>query len=212
LGIYFSKPNRTYFTIEIVKEHYLCYDKTKYIYTGVEFLMLKKIIITLIFLTIIHPVLAMDPVIQIDVPVALEPTEGFRLNPETPSTTFQQGQNISFFNNDRNRRYFTIVCDRNLFDNGTNDTKYLRFRNRAYVQLNEPGIFNFHLLTKPTVTFQITVEGDESVPVVQETQDIPVVTPEKDELFPGMGELPAPGMLPAFMLLILAFLTLRTKK
>lgn len=177
--------------------------------------MLKKIIITLILLTLIHPVLAMDPVIQINVPVELEPTEGFRLNPECPGTTFQQGQNISFFNNDRNRRYFTVVCDRNFFDNGTNDTKYLRFRNRAYVQLNEPGIFNFHLLTKPTVTFQITVEGDGSVPVMQETQetqDRPVDAPEKNELFPGMGELPAMGILPAFILLVLAFLTVRTKK
>jgi hypothetical protein len=47
---------------------------------------------------------------------------------------------------------------------------------------------------------------------VQETQVRPLDTPEKDELFPGMGELPAPGMLPAFIFLILAFLTVRTKK
>ena len=174
--------------------------------------MLKKTITILILLVIIHPVLAMDPVIQINVPIEEEPTEGFFLNPETPSTIFQQGQNISFFNNDRNRRWITVICDKNLFDNGTSKETYMSFRQRTRIQLNEPGIYNFYLLEKPTVTFQITVEGDESVPVVQETQDRPLDTPEKDELFPGMGELPAPGMLPAFVLLVLAFLTVRTKK
>ncbi|MCG7850451.1 MAG: hypothetical protein MIO93_14940 [ANME-2 cluster archaeon] len=174
--------------------------------------MLKIIIVFLILFSIIHPVSALDPFITINVPVEEEPTKGLFLNPEHPSSTFQQGQNISIFNNDRNKRYFTVVCDRNIFDNGTNNTKYLRYRNRAYIQLNEPGIFNFHLLTKPTVTFQITVVGDATSTNVQETQVRPLDTPEKDELFPGMGELPAPGMLPAFIFLILAFLTVRTKK
>ena len=174
--------------------------------------MLKKIITTLVLLALIHPVLAMDPVIQIDVPIEEEPTEGFFLNPEHPSTTFQLGENISFFNNDRNRRWFTVVCDRNFFENGTSTETYMSFRQRTRIQLDEPGVYNFHLDEKPTVKIQITVEGDVTSTGVQQTDDRSADMSKKDELFPGLGELPAPGMLPAFMILILAFLVLRTRK
>jgi hypothetical protein len=172
--------------------------------------MLKKIIVFLILIAIIHPVSAIDPIITIRVPVQEEPTEGFFVYPA--GTTFEQGQNILFRNNDKNKRWFTVVCDKQIFDNGTSNETYMSFMQTTSLQLNEPGIYNFHLLEKPTVKIQITVEGDEFVPVVQETQVRPLDTPERDELFPGMGELPAPGILPAFMLLILAFLTLRSKK
>ncbi|MBW6517217.1 MAG: hypothetical protein K0A89_01760 [ANME-2 cluster archaeon] len=174
--------------------------------------MLKKIIAFLILFSIIHPVSALDPFITINVPVEEEPTKGLYLNPEHLSTTFQQGENISIFNDDRNRRYFTVVCDRNIFDNGTSNTQYLRYRNRAYMQLNEPGIYNFYLLDKPTVKLQITVIGDGTSTEVQETQDGKTDISGKDEFFPGMGELPAPGILATYMLLVLAFLTIRYKK
>ncbi|MCL7413786.1 MAG: hypothetical protein M8353_09245 [ANME-2 cluster archaeon] len=172
--------------------------------------MKNKILIVLILLALMHPVSAIDPIITIRVPVQEEPAEGFFVYPE--GTTFEQGQSILFRNDDKNRRWFTVICDKNIFDNGSSNEAYMSYRQITPVQLSEPGIFNFHLKEKPTVNIQITVIGDGTAPEVQETQDSPVDLPEKDELFPGLGELPAPGMLPAFMLLILAFLTLRTKR
>ncbi|MCD4797813.1 MAG: hypothetical protein K8R19_02225, partial [Methanosarcinales archaeon] len=168
-----------------------------------------------ILLAIIQPVWAIDPVITINVPVAEEPTDGFSVYPE--GTTFQQGQNISFFNNDRNRRWFTLICDKNIFVNeitgeATNES-YMSFRQRTRLQLDEPGVYNFHLLEKPTVTIRITVIGDNSGEII-DTQDIPKDLPdtESNDFFKGLGELPGPGILTAFMVLILAFLTHRTKE
>ena len=177
--------------------------------------MLKKTITVLILLAIIQPAWAFDPVITINVPVAEEPTEGFSVYPE--GTTFQQGQNISFFNNDRNRRWFTLICDKNIFVNentseATNES-YMSFRQRTRLQLNEPGVYNFHLLEKPTVTIRITVIGDNSGEII-DAQYMPKDLPdtESNDFFKGLGELPGPGILAAFMMLILAFLTHRTKK
>jgi hypothetical protein len=177
--------------------------------------MLKKIITLLILLAIIQPVWAIDPVITINVPVGHEPTEGFFVYPE--GTTFQQGQNISFFNNDRNRRWFTLICDKNIFVNETTgettNESYMSFRQRTPQQLNEPGVYNFHLLEKPTVTIRITVIGDNHGEII-DTQDIAedLRVTESNGFLKGLGELPGPGILAAFMVLILAFLTLRTKK
>jgi len=177
--------------------------------------MLKKTITLLILLAIIQPAWAFDPVITINVPVAEEPTDGFSVYPE--GTTFQQGQNISFFNNDRNRRWFTLICDKNIFVNETTsettNESYMSFRQRTRLQLNEPGVYNFHLLEKPTVTIRITVIGDDPGEII-DTRDIPENLPETEnnDFFKGMGELPGPGILAAFMMLVLAFLTHRTKK
>ena len=177
--------------------------------------MLKKSITLLILLAIIQPVWAIDPVITINVPVAEETTDGFFLYPE--GTTFHQGQNISFFNNDRNRRWFTLMCDKNIFVNETTgeaiNESYMSFRQRTRLQLNEPGVYNFHLLEKPTVTIRITVIGDDSGEII-DTRDIPKDMPEtgSNDFFKGLGELPGPGILTAFMVLILAFLTHRTKE
>ena len=177
--------------------------------------MLKKTITVLILLAIIQPVWAIDPVITINVPVVEEPTEGFFVYPE--GTTFQQGQNISFFNNDRNRRWFTLICDKNIFVNETTseatNEAYMSFRQRTRLQLNEPRVYNFHLLEKPTVTIRITVIGDNSGEII-DTQDIPEDMPdtESNDFFKGLGELPGPGILAAFMMLVLAFFTHRTKK
>ncbi|MCD4816965.1 MAG: hypothetical protein K8R06_11290 [Methanosarcinales archaeon] len=177
--------------------------------------MLKKTITVLILLAIIQPVWAIDPVITINVPVAEEPTDGFSVYPE--GTTFHQGQNISFFNNDKNRRWFTLICDNNIFVNETSgeatNESYMSFRQRTCLQINEPGVYNFHLLEKPTVTIRITVIGDNSGEII-DTQDIPKDLPdtESNDFFKGLGELPGPGILTAFMVLILAFLTHRTKE
>lgn len=177
--------------------------------------MLKKTITLLILLAIIQPVWAIDPVITINVPVAEEPTDGFFVYPE--GTTFQQGQNISFFNNDRNRRWFTLICDKNIFVNETTgeatNESYMSFRQRTRLQINEPGVYNFHLLEKPTVTIRITVIGDDSGEII-DTQDMPEDMPgtESNDFFKGLGELPGPGIFAAFMMLILAFLTHRTRE
>ena len=177
--------------------------------------MLKKSITLLILLAIIQPVWAIDPVITINVPVAEETTDGFFLYPE--GTTFHQGQNISFFNNDRNRRWFTLMCDKNIFVNETTgeaiNESYMSFRQRTRLQLNEPGVYNFHLLEKPTVTIRITVIGDNSGEII-DAQYMPKDLPdtESNDFFKGLGELPGPGILTAFMVLILAFLTHRTKE
>jgi hypothetical protein len=177
--------------------------------------MLKKTIIILILFSIIQPAWAIDPVITINVPVQQEPTEGFSVYPE--GTTFQQGQNISFFNNDRNRRWFTLVCDKNIFVNETTgeatNEAYMFFRQRTSLQLNEPGIYNFHLIEKPTVKIRITVIGDDPVEII-DSQNIPEDMPgtESNDFFKGLGELPGTGILAAFMVLVLAFLILTTKK
>lgn len=173
-------------------------------------IMKNKIMIVVILLALIHPVSAIDPIITIRVPVLEEPTEGFFVYPE--GTTFEQGQYILFRNDDKNKRWFTVICDRNIFDNGSSNEAYMSYRQITPVQLSEPGIFNFHLKEKPTVKIRITVIGDGTATEVFETQDIPVDLSEKDELFPGLGELPAPGILPALMLLILAYLTFGTKR
>jgi hypothetical protein len=177
--------------------------------------ILKKTITVLILLAIIQPVWAIDPVITINVPVAEEPRDGFSVYPE--GTTFQQGQNISFFNNDRNRRWFTLICDKNIFVNETTgeatNESYMSFRQRTRLQLDEPGVYNFHLLEKPTVTIRITMIGDDSAEII-DTKDIPKDMPEtgSNDFFKSLGELPGPGILTAFMVLILAFLTHRTKE
>lgn len=177
--------------------------------------MLKKTITLLVLLAIIQPVWAIDPVITINVPVAEKPTEGFSVYPE--GTTFQQGQNISFFNNDRNRRWFTLMCDKNIFVNETTgeatNESYMSFRQRTRLQLNEPGVYNFHLFEKPTVTILITVIGDDSGEII-DTPDIPKDLPDtgSNDFFKGLGELPGPGILAAFMMVILAFLALKTQK
>jgi len=159
--------------------------------------VLKKTITVLILLAIIQPVWAIDPVITINVPVAEEPTDGFSVYPE--GTTFHQGQNISFFNNDKNRRWFTLICDNNIFVNETSgeatNESYMSFRQRTCLQINEPGVYNFHLLKKPTVTIRITVIGDNSGEII-DTQDIPKDLPdtESNDFFKGLGELPGPGI------------------
>jgi hypothetical protein len=184
-----------------------------YKYYSVLMSMLKKPITLLILLAIIQPAWAIDPVITINVPVQQEPTEGFYVYPE--GTTFQQGHNISFFNNDRNRRWFTLICDKDIFVNENTgeatDEAYMSFRQRTRLQLNEPGVYNFHLLEQPTVNIRITVIGDNSGEIM-ETRDIPQDLPKtgSNDLFKGLGELPGPGMLAAFMVLILAFLVHRT--
>ncbi|MDF1558179.1 MAG: hypothetical protein P1P80_08400 [ANME-2 cluster archaeon] len=173
--------------------------------------MLKTIFALLILFTIIQPVSALDPFITINVPIADEPTTGLFLNPESPSTTFQLGQNISIFNDDRNRRWFTVVCDRNVFENYTTNEAYMSFRQRTSFQLNEPGTYNFYLDEKPSVTIQITVEGDGTEVTDSDDGIRDISDPASGGLFQGMGELPGPGVFSAFVLLILAFLRLRTR-
>lgn len=117
--------------------------------------MRKNILIILAIIALIYPVSALEPVIFIKVGMEENPTKGFYLLPE--DAVIEQGQNISFFNDDQNKRWFTVVSEENLFPETT-----ISFRKRVYYEFNEPGTYNFYLKEKPTIKLQLKVVGNGS--------------------------------------------------
>lgn len=173
--------------------------------------MLKKVLMILVLAVLVPHAFALDPVIDIDVPMNHSSTEGFYIYPE--STTFETGQNISFFNDDKNRRPFTVISEEGVFENGTSNEAYMSFRQRTRFVLNEPGTYNFYLKERPIIKIHLTAVGDGSSGTGQDadrqgdTQDR-----EEPDYFKGMGGIPGFGAAAASLVLTIAFLIVRNRR
>jgi hypothetical protein len=129
--------------------------------------MLRTITVILAFIAIIAPVAASDSLIYIRPGTLENQTEGFILMYPFENIV-EQGQTVTFKNEDLHRRPFTLVSEENLFP-----PTILTFRRSLSVQFDEPGTYNFYLEEKPTVTFQLTVVDYDSDNEPQATQSPP---------------------------------------
>ena len=170
--------------------------------------MQRTIIFILAFIAIMQSVTALDPLIYIRPGTLENQTEGFVLMYPFENIV-EQGQTVTFKNEDLHRRPFTLVSEENLFPQTT-----LTFRKSISVQFDEPGTYNFYLEKKPTVTVQLTVVDYDSDNEPQATQSPPYEQEVVEENNPWAAMKDIPGFcVPATLLmLILAFLTHRTRE
>ncbi len=107
------------------------------------------------------------------------------------------------------RRPFTLVSEKNLFP-----PTILTFRRSLSVQFDDLGTYNFYLEEKPTVTFQLRVVDYDSDNEPQATRSPPYEQEVVEENNPWAAMKDIPGFCtPATLLmLILAFLTHRTRE
>ena len=170
--------------------------------------MLRTITVILAFIAIMQPVAASDSLIYIRPGTLENQTEGFVLMYPLENTV-EQGQTVTFKNEDLHRRPFTLVSEENLFPQTT-----LTFRRSLSVQFDELGTYNFYLEEKPTVTVQLTVVDYDSDNEPQATQSPPYEQEVVEENNPWAAMKDIPGFcVPATLLmLILAFLTHRTRE
>jgi hypothetical protein len=170
--------------------------------------MQRTIIFILAFIAIMQSVTASDSLIYIRPGTLENQTEGFVLMYPFENIV-EQGQTVTFKNEDLHRRPFTLVSEENLFPQTT-----LTFRRNLSVQFDEAGTYNFYLEEKPTVTFQLTVVDYDSDNEPQATQSPPYEQELVEENNPWAAMKNIPGFcVPATLLmLILAFLTHRTRE
>lgn len=170
--------------------------------------MQKTIIFILALIAIMQSVTASDSLIYIRPGTLENQTEGFVLMYPFENI-IEQGQTVTFKNEDLHRRPFTLVSEENLFPQTT-----LTFRRSLPVQFDEPGTYNFYLEEKPTVTFQLTVVDYDSDNEPQATQSPPYEQEVVEENNPwaAMKDIPGFCTLATLMMLILAFLTHRTRE
>jgi len=170
--------------------------------------MLRTIIFILALIVIIQPVTASDLLIYIRPGTLENQTEGFVLMYPLENT-IEQGQNVTFKNEDLHRRPFTLVSEERLFP-----PNILTFRRSLSVQFDDLGTYNFHLEEKPTVTFQLTVVDFDSENESQATQFPPHEQEVVEENNPWAAMKDIPGFCtPAtLMMLILAILIVRKKR
>lgn len=170
--------------------------------------MQRTIIFILAFIAIMQPVAASDSLIYIRPGTLENQTEGFVLMYPFENIV-EQGQTVTFKNEDLHRRPFTLVSEENLFTQTT-----LTFRRSLSVQFDEAGTYNFYLEEKPTVTVQLTVVDYDSDNELQATQSPPYEQEVVEENNPwaAMKDMPGFCTLATLMMLILAFLTHRTKE
>jgi len=164
--------------------------------------MLKIIILILALIVIMQPVTASDLLIYIRPGTLENQTEGFVLMYPFENIV-EQGQTVTFKNEDLHRRPFTLVSEENL-----------SFRRSLSVQFDDLGTYNFHLEEKPTVTFQLTVVDFDSENESQATQSPPHEQEVVEENNPWAAMKDIPGFCtPAtLMMLILAILIVRKKE
>ncbi len=170
--------------------------------------MQKTIIFILALIAIMQSVTASDSLIYIRPGTLENQTEGFVLMYPFENI-IEQGQTVTFKNEDLHRRPFTLVSEENLFPQTT-----LTFRRSLPVQFDEPGTYNFYLEEKPTVTFQLTVVDYDSDNEPQAIQSPPYEQEVVEENNPwaAMKDMPGFCTLATLMMLILAFLTHRTRE
>jgi hypothetical protein len=170
--------------------------------------MLKIITVILAFIAIMQPVAASDLLFYIRPGTLENQTEGFVLMYPLENTV-EQGQTVTFKNEDLHRRPFTLVSEENLFPPTT-----LTFRRSLSVQFDEAGTYNFYLEEKPTVTLQLTVVDYDSDNEPQATQSPPqqqeVV--EENDSWAAMKDIPGFSVPATLMMLILAILIVRIKR
>jgi hypothetical protein len=170
--------------------------------------MLRTITVILAFIAIMVPVAASDSLIYIRPGTLENQTEGFILMYPLENIV-EQGQTVTFKNEDLHRRPFTLVSEENLFPQTT-----LTFRKSLPVQFGEPGTYNFYLEEKPTVTFQLTVVNYNSSNEPQANQSPPqkqeVV--EENNLWTSLKDIPGFCTPATFMMMIFAILIVRKKK
>ena len=169
---------------------------------------LRTITVILALIVIMQPVTASDLLIYIRPGTLENQTKGFVLMYPLENT-IEQGQTVTFKNEDLHRRPFTLVSEENLFP-----PTILTFRRSLSVQFDEPGTYNFYLEEKPTVTFQLRVVDYDSDNEPQATRSPPYEQEVVEENNPWAAMKDIPGFCtPATLLmLILAFLTHRTRE
>ena len=170
--------------------------------------MQRRIIFILALIAIMQSVTALDPLIYIRPGTLENQTEGFILMYPFENIV-EQGQTVTFKNEDLHRRPFTLVSEENLFP-----PTILTFRRSLSVQFDEQGTYNFYLEEKPTVTFQLTVVDYDSDNEPQATQSPPYEQEVVEENNPWAAMKDIPGFcVPATLLmLILAILIVRKKR
>jgi len=172
--------------------------------------MLRTITVILIFIAIIQPVAASDSLICIRPGTLENQTKGFVLMYPLENTV-EQGQTVTFRNEDLHRRPFTLVSEENLFP-----PTILTFRKSLSVQFDEAGTYNFYLEEKPTVTVQLTIVDYDSNNKPQATQFHPhppeqeVV--EENSPWTALKDISVFYVLATLIMLILAILIVRKKK
>lgn len=171
--------------------------------------MFRKFIIILFLIVLAQPVSSAYSLVSIKPGTLDNQTEGFVLMYPLENT-IQPGEVVTFRNDDLHRRHFTLVSEEGLFNETT-----LNFRQSLEYQFNDSGMYNFHLMEKPTVKLQLTVSGNDSTATPQKTPDIPEVaqTPEEKYQWTNLVEkIPGFGAVAAFILLIVAFLAISIRR
>ncbi len=170
--------------------------------------MQRIITVILALIAIIQPVAASDSFIYIRPGTLENQTEGFVLIYPLENT-IEQGQTITFKNEDLHRRPFTLVSEENLFP-----PTILTFRRSLSLQFDEPGTYNFYLEEKPTVTVQLTAVDYDSNNEPQATQSPPQEQEVVEENNPwaAIKGIPGFGTPATSMMLILAILIVRNKR
>ena len=169
---------------------------------------LRTITVILALIVIMQPVTASDLLIYIRPGTLENQTEGFVLMYPLENT-IEQGQTVTFKNEDLHRRPFTLVSEENLFP-----PNILIFRRSISVQFDDLGTYNFYLEEKPTVTVQLTVVDSDSDNEPQANQSPPpeLEVVEENNPWAAMKDIPGFCTPATLMMLILAFLTHRTKE
>ncbi len=169
---------------------------------------LRTITVILAFIAIMQPVAASELLIYIRPGTLENQTEGFILMYPFENIV-EQGQNVTFKNEDLHRRPFTLVSEENLFPQTT-----LTFRRSLSVQFNDLGTYNFYLEEKPTVTVQLTVVDYDSDNEPQANQSPPpeLEVVEENNPWAAMKDIPGFCTPATLMMLILAILIVRKKR
>ena len=167
--------------------------------------MLRIIILIMAFIIIMQPVTALDTLIYIRPGTLENQTKGFVLMYPFENIV-EQGQNVTFKNEDLHRRPFTLVSEENLFP-----PTILTFRRSLSVQFDDVGTYNFYLKEKPTVTVQLTVVDYNSDKRPHAARPPPNEHEVAEENNPWATIKDIPGFcVPAtLMILILAILIIR---
>jgi hypothetical protein len=169
---------------------------------------LRTITVILALIVIMQPVTASDLLIYIRPGTLENQTKGFVLMYPLENT-IEQGQTVTFKNEDLHRRPFTLVSEENLFP-----PNILIFKRSISVQFDDLGTYNFYLEEKPTVTVQLTVVDSDSDNEPQANQSPPpeLEVVEENNPWAAMKDIPGFCTPATSMILILAFLTHRTKE
>jgi len=170
--------------------------------------MLRTIIFILALIVFIHPVIASDSLIYIRPGTLENQTEGFVLMYPFENIV-EQGQTVTFKNEDLHRRPFTLVSEENLFPK-----TILTFKRSLSVQFDDLGTYNFYLEEKPTVTVQLTVVDYDSdnEPQANQSPSHEQEVVEENNPWAAMKDIPGFCTPATLMMLILVILIVRKKE